>query len=137
MGLGGFAPKSDTAVLLLSGDVVEIHIRPFILADKAWWEQSFTPEELQGLENLEVEPMCKAIWQQLDVESKKLFGKIEFKDVDDNGEEFTTKVAGYQKIMHSIKKLEDVISLYGKVLQVVRDNDFLPSDSKKKTVKAA
>jgi len=72
MSLTELHPKTEIIeVTLLCKQKVDVSFRPFILADKAWWEQNFDEKERIGLENLEVEPMCKAIWNQLDVKSKK------------------------------------------------------------------
>lgn len=119
---------------LVNGERVTIVLRPVNLADKAWWEK-LTEEDMKGLQNLAVEPLCKVVWHQMDVESKKLFSDIVFKDVNDDGEEITIKLHGHEKLLHSLKSVTDVLNGYAKFIEVLEANDFVSTGSKKKPTK--
>lgn len=95
--------KVDVDVKLIGGAKALLSLRPFTLADYAWFQEEFESEEKQfSLADAKIEPIAQIIWYQMTVESKRLFGEITFKDVDNNNNEITIQVKGYKKLLHSI-----------------------------------
>ena len=139
MGLKGFAPqKSKFKAKLVGGKAVTLHLRAFTLADLAWFQAEFpTENDLAKFSLMQPEPVCKALWQMLEPESKKFFAGVKFTDADEKtGAEITIEVDGYKKLLYSFADEETLLLGMGALAESRGLNGFI-DDLKKKTMIAA
>ncbi len=141
MSLQNFAgKKSSCTIELVGGQKVEITFRPYTLADLAWMQEEFTTEaDAHDIAALKATPISKIIWHQLDNESKAFFSDISFERFNDHTEEIEkVKLLGYQKLLHSWKDQDELLTAFTAYTTVENLNSFIPDEKKKvKNQKAA
>ena len=134
MGLAGFAPKSAKfKAKLVGGRSVTLTLRPFTLADLAWFQNEFSEDDTAKFAMMQPDVVCRAVWHMLEPESKMAFGNITFTDVSENtGQPITVEVFGYEKMLHSIADESALIAAYDALAKSRGLNGFA-NELKKKT----
>lgn len=139
MGLSNFAPQSaEFEARLIGGGSVKIELRPYTLADDAWYMQKFpTQEDRLILANLEhdkwPDSVARMVWRLMTPESKKQFDGIVFEDYDEDlGETKRVKIHGYEKILHSFESSVEILKAWNAVIECRGLNDFVEEQVKKK-----
>lgn len=118
--------KTAVEIKLVGGAKAKITLRPFTLADYAWFQDNFDTEEKQfSLADAKVDAIAEIIWYQMTIESKKLFGTIVFKDVDDDGEEIEVEIKGYKKLLHAVNGEDQFWRLLDAYLKCKGLNGFI------------
>lgn len=103
MQLSDLKPKKSSFLLKIKGRRDKrLFLRPFSLSDESWVQQNFDVNDLSlKLLQGDIDVACQLIWHLLEMESKKyvLSIPVDFKDVDDDGNEISVELKGYEKFM--------------------------------------
>lgn len=133
MGLEGFAPKSASfKAKLIGGRVVKITLRPFTLADTAWFQNDLTEQDHIEIAEMKVSAVCKALWHMMDKESKDIFCNISFVHYDEvEKTEIKTQVTGYEKLVHSFADETAILNGIEALAECKGLNGFIEESKKK------
>lgn len=135
MSLVGLTPKKATfKATLVGGKKVTLTLRPFTLADVAWFQEEFPDEkDLVELAEIRIDPSCRAIWQMLDGKSRNILSKIRFTDLNpETNKQEPVEVHGYKILLHSFddeNSIQEAFLALGKSRGL---NGFIEDQLKKK-----
>lgn len=126
--------RPSCKVNLVGGQTVEISFKEFTLADFAWLKAEFsTLAKQHEILNCDPTALCKIIWRMLSNESKQIFNDIRFEDFDEKlGRTVEIKVFGYEKLLHSFAKPQDMVTAFETYYDSKALDDFLPEKKDKK-----
>lgn len=139
MGLAGFVPQSaEFKAKLIGGREIRIELRPYTLADDAWFNQTFETEEKRltfaDIEHKDwADSVCRVLWRLMTTESKLQFQDIKFSDLDEKtGTEIIVNIVGYEKLMHSFESHIELLAGWNAVIKCRGLNDYVEEALKKK-----
>jgi len=135
MSLAGLTPKkAKFKATLVGGKVVTLTLRPFTLADVAWFQEEFpTEEDLVALADIRIDPACRAIWQMLDKKSKVKLSNIRFvKKNEKTGKDADQEIEGYKRLMYAFDDEESIQEAFLALGESRGLNGFVEDSLKKK-----
>lgn len=96
-----------------------ITLRPYTLADEAWTEETYKDKLklIEIFEKLNMVEICRMVFHQCSITSKKEILSVKFYDLDENGNEFEVNKLGHEKLMGMITGFKSGISLLQGLLE--------------------
>ena len=105
MELKEFIPQETSFKLKIGTAEKELFLRPFNLRDEAWLDQQWTLEERAEIfQKIDMPPICKIVWHQLTLESKKILMSVKVIDMDESGNELEIATSGPEKLMYCMSE---------------------------------
>lgn len=138
MTLAQFAPREARfKTKIKGGRNVEITLRPFTLADKAWTEGQFSTEADQlAIAAMRVDPIARLVWHQMTQESREIFFRMKFVRHDENtGELIEAQPEGHERLIEAMVDEQDFLAAFEALATCRGLNGFVDDGVKKKTVK--
>ena len=124
--LNNLNPRAvDVLVVLKGGQTVKIGLRPFSMRDHAWFQDNFkSDEEVLEIAKTQISTIAKIAWNQMDVESKKIFTGATYIDVV-NGKEIEVRLYDEQTLVNSLESELEFHKLLDGYLKTQGLNGFI------------